>query len=623
MAGAHSRSDRSSNVAALEDSHLDADPPIDGDEFDFDLTCPSCGSDLIDDELFGVLRVCSICRRHFWMPVRERLALLLDSDSFVESNEALLSLDPLVFHDRLPVADRLAEAREQPGVSDAVVTGFGAIGGENVVVAALDLAVIGSNIGILAGEKIALAMEAAISRRLPLVAFCSGVNSRGYEGVLSLVQLARLASLSSRMHLAGSPFIAIATHPTSGIVQIGFANQADFIFAEPGAHLGFEPLLRTGEPAETLLKRGEIDDVVDRGQLRERLTTLLNLLARRGVTRPRPEEPIPPSESGARWDDARLLHREDRPRARDYIQAISPSFIELHGDRAGSDDSSVTIGLGRIDGVAAAMLAVDRDRGALREGAYRKASRLLTIATHLEMAVVTFVDPPSAAASPNAGSALPSFLGHVVQAPPPLVSVVTGEVSGAASFPFVIADRMVMQEHALLTIPHGEIAANARDCLRWGIAAAIVREPDGDSYADRAATARQIEIAVSNALAEISAIGPRRLHDERARRLRSLGMASADIRASVDVEIRELQEWQKLVSRPFEDLRQRWQTNLPALGGKPSMPHFAGKMNLPTISLPKFAFKKPDFSEFADRMAAARKSAVTRRAEAPADRDAE
>jgi len=619
-------------VAALD--RLDFDPdkqrdlPADNaefDEFDLDLTCPTCGADLIEDEMFRVHRVCSACRRHFWIPVRERLELLLDAGSFAESNEELVSLDPLIFHDRLPVADRLAGTREQPSISEAVITGFGAIGGEQAVFVALDLAVIGSNIGILAGEKISLAMEAAISRRLPLVSVCSGTNARGFEGVLSMVQLARLASLAGRMHLAGLPLIAIETHPTSGNVQLGFANQADFVFAEPGAHIGFETSSRTGALAETLLERGEIDDVIERARQREHLTVLLNLLARRGVTRPRPDEPIAAGETVSRWRDLRLVRRDDRPRARDYVERLSPSFIRLHGDRAGADEQSVTIGIGRIDGVAVAILGVDRHVGVLGAGAYRKASRLLKIATHFEMPMVSFIDPPvdaDGAAVANAGSALSSFLGHIVQAPVPLVSVLLGEVSGASSFPFAIADRVPMLEHAVLTIPQAERAASARDCIRWGIATEIVREPEDGAHADPRAAAHQIEIAVSNALAELSGMGSRRRLDERARRLRSLGMASAEIRASVDVEILELQEWQKLVSRSFEDLRQRWQSNLPAFSAKPSMPHFSGKMNLPTISLPKFGFKKPDFSEFADRMAAARKTAATRRADPLVEKDA-
>jgi hypothetical protein len=118
-------------------------------------------------------------------------------------------------------------------------------------------------------------------------------------------------------------------------------------------------------------------------------------------------------------------------------------------------------------------------------------------------------------------------------------------------------------------------------------------------------------------------MGQRRLLDDRGRRLRTLGMASAEVREPVNVEIRELQEWQKLVTRSFEELRQRWehrQLALPTFSGKPSLPHLPGKMALPAISLPKFTFKKPDFSEFADRMATARKNAA-RRADPPPERD--
>jgi acetyl-CoA carboxylase carboxyl transferase subunit beta len=610
-------------MAAIDNLAFDEfDPTEAEEEFDLDLACPTCGADLIRDELFRSQRVCSACRRHFWIPARERLQWLVDPGSFAESNQALVSLDPLVFHDRLPVADRLAEAREQPGVSEAVITGFGAISGEPTVLVALDLAVIGSNIGILAGEKIALAMEAAIARRLPLIAVCSGTNGRSFEGVLSLTQLARLASLAGRLHAAGLPFIALATHPTSGNVQLGFAYQADIILAEPAAHVGFEPSQRTGEPAETLLARGEIDAIVERNHQRDFLAALLNLLGKRGVTRPRPAEPIAERESLTPWGETRLIRRDDRPTALDYVHLLSPSFTELHGDRLGSDAPSVAIGLGRIDGVAVALIAVQRGAGALTAGAYRKASRLLRLAEHLEMPVVTLIDAPNDE-SAGASMALAAFLGEITRASVPLVSVALGECGGATAFPFLIADRLLVQEHALVTMPQAENAATARDCLRWGIADAIVREPGEGAHEDRRTAANQLEIGVSNALAELSAMGQRRLLDDRGRRLRTLGMASAEVRESVNVEIRELQEWQKLVTRSFEELRQRWehrQLALPTFSGKPSLPHLPGKMALPAISLPKFTFKKPDFSEFADRMATARKNAA-RRADPPPERD--
>src|SRR5262245_16719684 len=105
------------------------DPLKSEDQFDeFGLACSSCNADLANDRLYETFRVCSHCGRHFWMPARERLQLLLDPGSFQEANAELVSVDPLLFHDRLPVADRLAEAREQPAVAEAAITGTGLIG---------------------------------------------------------------------------------------------------------------------------------------------------------------------------------------------------------------------------------------------------------------------------------------------------------------------------------------------------------------------------------------------------------------------------------------------------------------------------------------------------------------
>ena len=127
------------------------------------LACPSCGVELTGTDAFETFRVCPGCHRHFPIPARERLRLLVDAESFRETNAALISLDPLVFRDLLPVPDRLAQAAERfggpgGGVSEAVLTGMGAIGGREAVVVVLDHAFLGASIGPVAGEKILLAM---------------------------------------------------------------------------------------------------------------------------------------------------------------------------------------------------------------------------------------------------------------------------------------------------------------------------------------------------------------------------------------------------------------------------------------------------------------------------------
>src|SRR5215218_6844488 len=319
---------------------------------EFRLACSSCNADLDGDALYQSLRVCGSCGRHFWMPARERIGLLLDPGSFQETSAELVSVDPLLFHDRLPVADRLAEAREQPAVADAAVTGSGAIGGQAAVVVVLDLAVLGAGIGIVAGEKIVLAIEHAVTRRLPVVAICSGGSGKGQEGVLALAQIGKLASAAARLRRVGVPLIALVTHPTTGNVLIGLAHQADFSFAEPGAQIGLDGARTSGAAAqiptaETVLDHGAVDGIVPRERQRDIVERLLRLLGNRGSAKP--GAALHPSTDALRaGDELALAQHPQRPDAREYIARLGVDFVELKGDRGGADSAGIVGGIARI-----------------------------------------------------------------------------------------------------------------------------------------------------------------------------------------------------------------------------------------------------------------------------------
>ncbi len=261
---------------------------------DESLACPTCGVELSGTDGFETFRVCPGCHRHFPIPARERLRLLVDEGRFRETNAALVSLDPLVFRDLLPVPDRLAEEAERfggpgRGVSEAVLTGIGVIAGREVVLVVLDQAFLGACIGPVAGEKILLAMETAAHRRLPLVAICTAGGARTQEGLLGLIQAPKIAAAAARLHRAGVPFVSVLAHPATGAAWLALANQADIILAEPGAKVGpggRHAGVETARSAEDLLAHGMLDAVVDRTCLRETLAMLLALFADRGKYRP-------------------------------------------------------------------------------------------------------------------------------------------------------------------------------------------------------------------------------------------------------------------------------------------------------------------------------------------------
>ena len=160
------------------------------------LSCPSCDLELGEEPTFERFGICPNCGRHFGLPARERISLLVDPGGFDETSGELVSLDPVRFHDHLPAADRLAGAQERSVISDAVITGIAEIGGHDAVLVVLDAAYIGGAIGVLAGEKIALAYELALSRRLPLIAVAAGGGVRTQDGMLAVLQMAKVSTLS-------------------------------------------------------------------------------------------------------------------------------------------------------------------------------------------------------------------------------------------------------------------------------------------------------------------------------------------------------------------------------------------------------------------------------------------
>src|SRR5919202_2730787 len=200
--------------------------------------CPACSAPA-EGITYERYRVCGSCRYHFQLAASERIRLLADPDSFQPSNPSLVSVDPLLFHDRLSYRERLERARRQTGLNEAVVTGTARIHGRECVLAVFDFNFMGGSMGSVVGEKVALAMEMALERRNPFIAVVASGGARMQEGMLSLVQMGKTAATAMRLHQAGVPFISVLTDPTTGGVYASYASLGDIILAEPGALIGF------------------------------------------------------------------------------------------------------------------------------------------------------------------------------------------------------------------------------------------------------------------------------------------------------------------------------------------------------------------------------------------------
>ncbi len=251
--------------------------------------CPQCDGQLFNRQLERNGRVCPTCSHHFRLSAPERIALILDSNSFEERDAGLFSGDPLGFVDSKPYPDRLESSRSRSGLSEAAIWGMGRIEGQPVALGLFDFRFMGGSMGSVVGEKVARCFEGALAERVPAVIVSASGGARMQEGTISLLQLAKTTAALGRLNDAGVPFISVLTDPTTGGVLASFASLGDVILAEPGALIGFagarvasgtvgEELPEGFQSAERLLDHGFVDAIVPRGQLRTTLARLLRVL---------------------------------------------------------------------------------------------------------------------------------------------------------------------------------------------------------------------------------------------------------------------------------------------------------------------------------------------------------
>lgn len=250
------------------------------------VKCGGCQEILYREKLSQASHVCPHCAHHFRIGADTYIRLLVDEDSFQETEVEITSTDPLEFTDLKPYAERLVAARKKTGRSDAIRTGRADLEGVPVALGVMDFAFIGGSMGSVVGEKIARLGRLALEERRPLILVSASGGARMMEGIYSLMQMAKTSAVLARLHEAGIPFVSILTHPTTGGVTASFAMLGDVNLVEPGALVGFagprviEETIRQELPegfqrAEFLLEHGMVDQVVDRRELRSTTARLL------------------------------------------------------------------------------------------------------------------------------------------------------------------------------------------------------------------------------------------------------------------------------------------------------------------------------------------------------------
>lgn len=252
------------------------------------IRCPKCRATIFRKEAEKQFNVCPECDHHFYVPARERIRQLLDAESFEEWFTDLQPVDALDFQDRIPYRERLKAEQAKTGMPDAAVVGKGYIRGRPVVFGVTDFAFMAGSMGSVVGEKLTRACEEATRLMLPLIIVSgSGGGARMQEGILSLMQMAKVSAAIARYDQAGGLYISVLTNPTMGGVAASFALQGDITLAEPGALIGFagrrtiKNTIRLDLPqgfqtSEFLLEHGFIDRIVHRKNLRTELARLID-----------------------------------------------------------------------------------------------------------------------------------------------------------------------------------------------------------------------------------------------------------------------------------------------------------------------------------------------------------
>ncbi|MDY6936670.1 MAG: acetyl-CoA carboxylase, carboxyltransferase subunit beta [Cyanobacteriota bacterium] len=276
--------------------------------------CEACGVLTYTKDLRANTMVCPECNHHHRIFSHQRIEQLIDPKTWTALDDKLQPQDPLQFRDRKAYSDRLREYQEKTNLFDAVQTGSGQLAGLPVVLAVMDFQFMGGSMGSVVGEKLTRAIEEATRKRLPAIVVCASGGARMQEGMLSLMQMAKISAALERHRASRLLYIPVLTHPTMGGVTASFAMLGDIILAEPKSTIGFagrrviEQTLRQKLPdnfqtAEELLDRGFVDTIVPRPQLKATLAQLIRLHQPQPMVShviPLPQQHVPLSPTGTK-----------------------------------------------------------------------------------------------------------------------------------------------------------------------------------------------------------------------------------------------------------------------------------------------------------------------------------
>ncbi len=258
------------------------------------IKCPSCETVLYKTDLEQNANVCPSCSHHHRIGARARLDLFLDPEGRYELAQEVVPVDPLKFKDSKKYPERLKQAMQATGETDALIVMGGAVHTLPIIAACFEFEFMGGSMGSVVGERFVRGVEAAIAQKTPFICFTATGGARMQEGLLSLMQMAKTNASLTRLAKAKLPYVSVLTDPTMGGVSAGFAFMGDVVIAEPKALIGFagprvientvrEKLPEGFQRSEFLLSKGAIDMIVDRRELRATVARLLAMLQRQSA----------------------------------------------------------------------------------------------------------------------------------------------------------------------------------------------------------------------------------------------------------------------------------------------------------------------------------------------------
>ena len=554
-----------------------------------DKICFACNKDIEKSSKFKIYKICSEkdCNFHFHISAKERINLIIDSGSFKEINKNLSSNFEQIAQEELENYDEKIKSDQfRTGLDEAAVTGTAKVNGKQITVIALDFGFLGGSMGLIVGEKIALAYELAAKKQFPVITIINSGGTRVQEGVISLMQMSKTVSAANLLKNSNIPMISILCNPSTGQVMSSFATLSDIIIGEPGAKIGYSSYrkLRNKNPDESkdqytsegFLKRGFVDLVINREDLKYQISTLIDILKPKYSYKSKKIKIT--KNKNLKFNNAleslKISRNIDRPKASIYINNIFSDFIELHGDRINDDDDSVIIGLGKILNEPFILIAQERKiitksnnnvvrnyKNKIIPSGFRKANRALKLAEKFKIPCLCLVDavyPELSLKSEYSGLAfsISELISTKLNLETPILSVIIGEGGSETALAFSIADSIMMQKNSIFTPLSPEEAAKIKlgdsrkvkeisnimkftseDCLKLGIIDRVIDEPSEGSHQNYLESSKLLQEGIIEELSLIRNVYPKTLAKRRSNKFRKMGEYSQKYKTDLRTEI--------------------------------------------------------------------------------------